>query len=269
MRLPSTLQLPMLASAALFVGAMAQASDSSQSPAARLEQLDSTYSSNLGKHHAPIIKDYLVSLEKLKQSLAQRNLSDQAAVVQAEIDKVKSIGASTGLLPYDVLKPTHPENNTNSMPKPDPPADKPLNKAGPAAAIVLAAAAARKSSPDPSTLAEKPDGRAVPVGSAEWRVDKIPAGDYRISMLYSCPGRPADSTIIARLGKRSAQRVLSAADTTGGINEFRIARLGVISFGKDSAGEALVLQNSDPASAAVWVRQVIIAKVKENEKISR
>ena len=266
MRPASTFQCSMFVWAALSVGAMAQASDSSQAPAARLEQLDSTYSANLRKHHAPIIKDYLVSLEKLKQSLAQRNRADQAAVVQAEIDRVKSIGASTGLLPYDVLKPVQPENETGSTPKPDPPADKPLNKAAPAVAIVLAAAAAKKSAPDPSTLAEKPDGRAVPVGSAEWRVDKIPAGDYRVSILYSCAGRPAGSTIVARLGQKSVQHVLSAADATGGINEFRIARLGVISFGKNGAGEALVLQNSDPASAAVWVRQVIIAKVTEKDE---
>jgi hypothetical protein len=266
MRFPHTLRFAALQWIALSVAAAAQTPESGQTPAARLEHLDNTYSSNLRKYHAPIIQDYLVSLEKLRQTMAQRNHTDETAAVQAEINRVKSIGAGSGLLPYEVLKPAPPENKTSKTPAPNPPADKLLKKGAPAGAILLAAAAAKKSSPDPSRLAERPDGRAVPVGSAEWRIDRIPAGDHRISILYSCAGKPADSAIVARLGQNSVQHALTAAHATGGVNEFRIARLGVISLEKDGAGENLVLENSDPASAAIWVRQVIIVKVAEKDK---
>lgn len=264
MRFARTLHFAALPWMPLSIVATAQTPESSQTPAARLEHLDNTYSSNLRKYHAPIIQDYLVSLEKLRQTMTQRNRPDEAAAVQAEINRVKSISSGSGLLPYDVLKPAAPENA--AAPTPGPPADRAPKKPAPAGAILLTAAGARKSSPDPSKLAEKPDGRAVPVGSAEWRIDKIPAGDYRVSILYSCAGKPADSTIVARLGANSVRHAVTAADATGGINEFRIARLGVINLAKDGAGESLVLQNSDPATAAIWVRQVIIAKNTETGK---
>lgn len=266
MRFPDTLHLAVLHGMAMSVAATAQAPEGTQTPAARLDQLDNTYSSNLRKYHAPIIQDYLASLEKLRQAMAQRNRTDDAAAVQAEIDRVKSISAGSGLLPYDVLRPATPENETGATPSPKPPADALLRKTAPPGAIILAAAAAKKSSPDPATLAEKPDGRAVPVGSAEWRIDKIPAGDYRILILYSCAGRPADSTIVARLGRSRVEHALAAADATGGVNEFRISRLGLLSVEKDGTEESLTLENSDPASAAIWVRQVIIAKVTEKDK---
>jgi hypothetical protein len=266
MRLAYTLQFAALSGMIGSVTATAQTPESGQTPAARLEQLDETYSSNLRKYHAPIIQEYLVSLEKLRQTMAQRTRTEDTSAVQAEINRVKSISAGSGLLPYDVLKPAPPEDKAIAAPVPKSPADLPPRKNGSADAIILAAAAAKKSSPDPAGLAEKPDGRAVPVGTAQWQIDKISAGGYRISILYSCAGKPANSTIITRLGRNSVQHPLTAAHATGGINEFRIARLGVISLEKDALGESLVLQNSDPASAAIWVRQVIIAKVTEDDK---
>lgn len=262
MRFPDTLLLAALHGAVLSAAATAQVPDGGPTPAARLEQLDNTYSSNLRKYHAPIIQDYLASLEKLRQAMAQRNRADDSAAVQAEIDRVKSISAGSGLLPYDVLKP---ESETGMASSPKPPAGPPLRKTAPAGAIILAASAAKKSSPDPATLAERPDGRAVPVGSAEWRVEKIPAGDYRVLILYSCAGRPADSTIVARLGLGRVQRTLTDADATGGVNEFRISRLGLLKVEKDVIDKTLTLQNSDPASAAIWVRQIIISRAMGNE----
>lgn len=250
----------------LSVNAPAQTPETGQTPAERLERLDETYTSNLRKYHSPIIQEYLTALEKLRQTMAQRSGGDEPAAVQAEIDRVRGIYNGSGLLPYEILKPPPPDTKGGAPPAPKPPAEKPPKKAGSTDAIILAAAAAKNTSPDPTTLPEKPDGRAVPVGSDEWRIEKMTAGEYRISILYSCAGKPVNSTIVARIGQNSVQHPLTAAHATGGVNEFRIAKLGVISLEKDSVGESLVLQNSDPSSAAIWVRQVIIAKNTENEK---
>jgi hypothetical protein len=248
------------------VTAAAQTNDNAQTPAERLEQLDETYTSNLRKYHAPIIQEYLISLGKLKQTMAQRGRPERIADVQDEIDLVKHIATTSGLLPYDVLQREQqgfmpaerstPEPITNKSPK-----NKPRDPA-----LILATASAKRFSPALASLTVKPDGRAVPVGAVEWVIDKIPAGDYRISILYSCAGKPADTSIIARLGSISVPRAFTAANATGGINEFRIASLGDFHLDKSLAGTSLVLQNADPTVAAIWVRQVIIIKATENEK---
>lgn len=234
-------------------------------PAARFEQLDETYTSNLRKYHAPIIQEYLTALEKLKQSMEQKDRAESAASVQAEIDRVKRIAAGPGLLPYDSLKPARGEDEPDAPPAPKP-AEKAPKKTGAAGAVILAAAAAKKSSIAPASFPDKPDGRAVPVSSAEWTVEKIPAGEYRVSILYSCAGKPANATIVLRLGQDRLQLPLTAANATGGVNEFRIARLGLIRLDKDLKGETLVLQNSDPTGTPIWVRQVIISKATEDDK---
>lgn len=265
MRPPRLRQFAALALIAFSIPASGQSPPSSQTPAGRLEQIDQTYTSNLRRYHAPIIQEYLVSLERLKQTMTQRG-GDGTAAVQAEIDRVNRVSAGSGLLSYDALKPAKAENWNEPAPAQVPAPAGLARKAVPANAIILAAAGAKRSSPEAATLAEKPDGRAVPIGSAEWQIDRVPAGEYRISILYSCAGKPAGSVITARLGQASAQQDLDDSNATGGVNEFRITRLGVLRLDTDSVGEALVLRNSDPDRAAIWVRQVIIAKVTENEK---
>jgi hypothetical protein len=257
MRLSHALRSAAFAGMLVSATAPAQTSETGQTPAERLEQLDETYSANLRRYHAPIIQEYLAALEKLRQTMALRSRPDGVGAVLAEIERVKKISSGSGLLPYDIPPPGDP---AGPPPPPSPVGAKPPAKAGPAGAIILSAASAKKISPDPATLPEKPDGRAVPVGSAEWRIGQIAAGRYRISILYSCAGKPAASVISARLGEQRIEQTLTAENATGGINEFRIAKLGVISLEKDGTGLSLVLQNSDAASAAIWVRQVIIAR---------
>ncbi|MCE9519592.1 MAG: hypothetical protein K8R87_08585 [Verrucomicrobia bacterium] len=250
----------------LSVTAAAQTNEIGQTPAERLEQLDETYSTNLRKYHAPIIQEYLISLDKLKQTMAQRGRTERIADVQAEIDLVKNISTGSGLLPYDVLNREHHGFMSDQRPASEPFMDKGQKNKIRESALILTAASAKRFSPALASLTVKPDGRAVPVGAVEWQIDKIPAGDHRISILYSCAGKPADTTIIAHLGSVSVPRAFTAANATGGINEFRIAVLGDFHLDKSLTGASLVLQNADPASAAIWVRQVIIMKVAENEK---
>ncbi len=260
------LRLAAFAGIFLSVAASAQTLEKGQTPAERLEQLEETYSSNLRKYHAPIIQEYLITLEKLKQTMSQRGQADRIVNVQAEIDRVKKINAGSGLLPYDSLETASRENTSDSPRATGTGTVKTARNNNQDAAILLTAASVKRFTHDLAKLSDKPDSRAVPVGAAEWQMDKIPAGDYRVSILYSCAGKPADSTIIARLGQISVPRAFTAANATGGINEFRIARLGDIRIENGFAGTSLVLQNSDPTIVAIWVREVIITKQNDTER---
>ena len=206
------------------------------------------------KFHAPVTQDYLRELEKLKQSLAARSHNKDAAVVQAEIDKIRKLTTTTGLLPFDSLDTPAPAQSAE---------DAPRKKTDPA--ILLAAGGEIRVTPDLSSLKNKPTGKALPIGAAEWKVEKILPGNYYIAMRYSCAGVSEGATIMAKIGGNSVQHKLTAQDTTGSINEFRFAKLGVITVDQELTKETLLLQNSDPAKAVIWVRQVILTKVKAPE----
>ncbi len=244
-----SIQLFLLAILSVFTSLAAQ---TTTTPAVNLDQLDNTYSTNLRKYHAPVIQDYLRELNKLKQTMVGRNRNMDAALVQTEIDKVKKLSNTTGLLPYDSLNALSSGHSSE---------DAPRKKND--TAIVLAAGSETRSSPDRSTLKLKPTGKALPIGAAEWMVEKITPGSYRVAVQYTCPNTPEGIVISAKIGTASVQRKLTSEDTTSDINEFRFTKLGYITIDQELTKEPIVLQNLDPTNAAIWVRQIILTKVKE------
>ena len=234
------------------------------SPQTRLDQLDETYSSNLKKFHAPVIQEYLKELEKLKKTFTTRGRDGDAARVQAEINKVQKIANNGGLLSYDPLKPAPPPPKPDDGPPPPRPGGPPPKRPQ-APALVLGASAATQTAPDPANLSERPTEAALPLGTAGWRVDKLPTGDYRVSILYSAKDSPAGLTVQAKIGTNSVQHSFTAANSTGSINEFRIARLGVISLEQDIAQESLVLQCPEGTKPSIWVKQVMLMRVKDEK----
>ncbi len=226
----------------------------SSTPATSLDQIDSTYLTNLRKYHAPVIQDYLRELSKLKQSLSGRNRNMDAALVQAEIDKVNKLASTSGLLPYDSLSAPAAEHFAEETP------DKKMD-----AAIVLSTGNETRSSPDRSTLKVKPSGKALPIGAAEWMVEKITPGKYRVAMQYTCPDTSEGVVITAKIGGASVQRKLTSEDITSGIDEFRFTRIGIITIDQELTKEHFVLQCSDPAKSFIWVRQLVLTKIKGAE----
>jgi hypothetical protein len=130
----------------------------------------------------------------------------------------------------------------------------------PAPSLVLAAESATRSGLDSPADTEKPAGKAVRVGLAEWRVPQLATGTYRVSVVYSSAASPEGVNLQATLGAETVQHLLTASDATGGINEFRIVRLGVLTLGRQAVDEAFTLKSTDPGKGAVWVRQVILSK---------
>lgn len=251
---PSSFLIQQLALVFLCVAASLNA-QTTLTPAASLDQLDSTYHTSLRKYHAPVIQEYLRELNKLKQSLTGRGRNMDAARVQAEIDKVNKLASTTGLLPYDSL----------NAPAAERPAPEAANKKM-ESAIVLTTGGETRGSPDRDTLNVKPSGKALPIGAAEWAVEKITPGKYRVAMQYTCPDTSEGVVIAAKIGTASVQRKLTSDDITGGINEFRFAKLGVLTIDQELARERLVLQCPEPTKVFIWVRQVILTKITENEK---
>lgn len=247
---PSSLLIQHLVLAMLFMVTTVDAQIPA-TPAAQLDQLDNTYRTNLRKFHTPIIQDYLRELTKLKQSLAARNRNMDASLVQVEIDKVNKLASTSGILPYDSL----------NAPSVGQPADEPHTRKL-EAAIFLDAGSETRSSPERSSLKEKPDAKALQIGAAEWKVEKITPGNYRVVMRYSCKEVSEDTVLTGKIAGTSFQHKLTTEDITGGINDFRFAKLGVISIDQELTKESFVLQSSDPTKAAVWVRQIILTKVK-------
>ena len=57
----------------------------------RLEQSETTYQANLKPLHMPVLQDYLNRLESLKSDFTLRNRTADAAKVDGEIGRVKSL----------------------------------------------------------------------------------------------------------------------------------------------------------------------------------
>lgn len=250
---PSTLLIQHLVLAMLFMVTTLDAQIPA-TPSAQLDQLDNTYLINLRKYHTPIIQDYLRELTKLKQSLAARNRNMDASLVQLEIDKVNKLASTSGVLPYDSLKDPFAEQpaEESHTPKVD-------------AAIFLTAGSETRCSPERSSLKEKPDAKALPIGAAEWKVEKITPGNYRVAMHYSCRDISEGIVLTGKIAGTSFQHKLTSEDITGGINDFRFGKLGVISIDQELTKESFVLQSSDLGKAAVWVKQIILTKVKGSD----
>jgi hypothetical protein len=232
--------------------------DPSLSPAQRLEQLDGTYSSNLRKYHAPVILDYLRELEKLRQSYTAKGSNDEAAQVQAEIDKAKKLSTSTGLLSYDPLKPPPPKGEV-------PPGNDPQRGKGPRKfspdAIMLATSSAINANPSADTVKPRPDDTALPIGHAEWHVEKIPAGIYEVMLICNMMENSEKMTVQATLGSLSVERKLPPSGTKGS-TDFKVFRVGTITLDQDMTDAVLALESSEPFKPCIWVRNVILSHPK-------
>lgn len=227
-------------------------------PAARLEQLDATYSANLRKYHSPVILDYLRELETLRQTLASQGHDKDAAQVQTEIEKTKKLSTTTGLLSYDPLKPP-PDPQTA------PPPDRgPGGKAGrrmSADAINLPIANAVNASPAAESVRPRPDAAALPLGHAEWRVEKVPAGVYEVMLVSAMIENMEKTSVQATLGPYTAERK-TPPRAAGSANDFRVFRVGTFSLDQDMANVTLTLESSDPTKPCMWVRNVLLTHPK-------
>jgi hypothetical protein len=235
---------------------MAQGTEPMPTPAARLDQLDSTYATNLRLYHAPVILDYLRELEKLRQSFVTQGRDKDAARVLSEIEKTKKLSVSTGLLSYDPLKP---QEEKSAKDKPSPSGKERHFSPD---AITLGGELATNVSPPVDAIKQLPNFKALPIGHAEWHVDKIPAGIYELMLICSMTDDSAKTSVQATLGTLTAERKLPPKAGSGGINDARVFRVGTFTLDQDLLNTTLTLESSNPTHPSLWVRNLVLTHPK-------
>ena len=223
----------------------------------RVQQLEATYLSNLRVLHAPVLKDYLSELEKLKQSLTRLNrpVAD-IAQVDAELARVKKLS----ILTYEPPKP----------PPPPPVADKPEPKRPalrpPPGAVVLAAKDASSVTPPASTPPGTGKTDVLALGSAAWKQAGVPIGDYEVRIIYACAKIEPGRTVTAEVNGMKMTRRLTVAQSTDSDENFRLLQVGSITIDRDTPDLSLTLQADPPGAPPLWIRSVMLAHPKPKPK---
>lgn len=226
----------------------------SPSSVSKLEQLESTYLFSLRKFHGPVLLDYQRELERLKQQLIARGRPDDAKHVEAEIEYVKTLSTTTGVLPYTALTPPPPAPES-AAPADMPPGGPPRRNKMPNAALTLSAAEAGKTSLPMNARTE-----GLPLGSIEWPVNRLPAGSYDIVMLYACPVLDKPEKITLSFAGKEFNTVLPVERVTASDTLYRPYRLTKIALEQDVTDATLSIQGESPASSRLFVRGVFFIK---------
>ncbi len=221
----------------------------SPSAISKLEQLESTYLFSLRRFHGPVLLDYQRELERLKQQLVARGRPDDAKYVEAEIEYIKTLSTTTGVLPYNALMPPPPVPSADT-----PPGSLRRNKM-PNATLSLAAEEASKTSLPMNVKAE-----GLPLGAIEWTVNKLPAGYYDIVMLYACPALDKPEKIALTFAGKDFYATLPVDRATASDTLYRPYRLTKIMLDQDVTGATLSIQGESPASPRLFVKGVFFIK---------
>ncbi|MFZ4766646.1 MAG: hypothetical protein ACOYMN_16965 [Roseimicrobium sp.] len=223
----------------------------SQTPApTRLEQLEATYQANLRTLHAPVLQDYLRQLDLLKTQLTARGRAEDAKLVDAEIMRVKTLASTTGVMPYTPLQAPTPAAAPSSTPA------VPAAKDSPLLLPTFLAAEAYKG----GDLHRKTG--ALPIGTAEWRVFKLPAGTYDVVMVFACDALTQPETVTVRLGGQEVKATIAPERATGSVESFRLMRLCPITVPADIVGGILSLESAS-APPHLWIRKLIFSKPRD------
>lgn len=252
---------------AFLLAVLLTTSTHSQTPpvsTTRLQQLDSTYQTNLRKLHAPLLNDYERELETIKQKLIARNRDADARAFDEEIVRVRTIAATTGVLPYDAPKKLEPMPIDGTPPKPAKTIVPGLKKAG-GDTIVLTAAEALPSAQFPLVMRNSPD-KALQLGRASWKVPNVAAGTYDLILIYASASIPGGHSISANINGTDITLPLTVTQATGSDENFRLARIGQITFDKDVTDAPLTLHVEPFDASVLWLRSIALAKPKPKSK---
>jgi hypothetical protein len=219
----------------------------------RLDQLEATYESNLRALDAPIFQDYLRQLDFLKSQLVARNRADDAKQVDAEITRVKSIASTTGIFPITGLE--------GSIAPPDTTARKPVVLAKNAASplpTMLAAEAFKGAGIDAKT-------GALPIGNAEWRIFKLPAGTYDVLLVFATESLALPEQLTLNISGHEFHAVIPVDRATGSSSTFRLLRLCEVTLDTEVNGGTLSISSSTPDKPLVWLKKLIFAAPKKTD----
>lgn len=221
----------------------------------RLEQLEATYQANLRTLHAPILQEYVRQLELLKNKYIARGQTEAAKRADEELVRIKAIANTSGVLPYTTLEAAaaaaaSPADPGAAAAPPSPPSAKP-----PALPTLLAAEAFKSGDMNTKTS-------AIPLGTAEWRIFRLPAGTYDVLVIFSSEALPLPEEIKVNLGGYEAKGSISPERATGSVETFRLHRLCQIKLDSEVSASTLTLTAAAQDKPAIWVKKLIFAKPK-------
>jgi hypothetical protein len=228
-----------------------------------LEALETTYLTNLRRTHAPVLQDYQRQLELLKSQMAARGRLTDAQWVEAELEQIKKIIATTGVMPYDALRPVSaagalaaanapplgPEMDMDpDAPKPDRP------RPSRTRSLLLDAGTARVSDSPPS-----PSAKTVAPGVLEWNVTSLPAGTYDVTLIFAAEklSKPVDLSL--SFAGQQLTATLPTERATGSNATFRLFRVGQVTLVRDANNNLLQLRSNQPPGE-LQVKSLIFAQ---------
>jgi|GEM_PF-5669691 len=230
--------------------------------ASRLKQAESTYLYNLRRIHAPLLQEYQKKLETLLQQYSVQGNNDAVDSVQKELQHVRKLLSTTGILPYDLpalkkhqqqdLLATDLNANASGM----------GNGADPDKKESFTLSLHAKDAISPVAVSEEAR-RALPLGSIAWNVTDMPAGNYEVLMVYSAHTLLQDEPLLLTLGAQQVMTELPAERATGRDETFRVFRLGNLVVPTDISNQTVTLQNGNPAVPKLRVSNVLFVKGKE------
>jgi hypothetical protein len=218
----------------------------------KLETLEATYLANLRKLHAPVLLDYQRQLELLRQQLTARGRLEDIRAIDVELEQVKRLSASTGILPYTALLPPPPAPPLVPETPPGEPPPRPLRVA---ATLTLQA----NESINPTSA------KVLPLGKIEWKVPSLPAGRYDVVMVYSAPILLQPESVTATIGGQQITTSLNQDRITKSAENMAVFRLGTVSLERDILSEPFVLQAAS-LSPLINVRSVSFVKPRPPKK---
>jgi hypothetical protein len=229
--------------------------------ATRLQQLQTTYQSNLRKLHAPLLADYARELEVLKQTLLTRSRSADAIAVDNELVRVRGLAATTCILPYEMPRKEGPAIADAAAPKAVKP---PAAKKAPDG-IVLTAAEALPPTEFPLVLRDGP-AKALHIGRASWKVTSVPAGTYDLIIFYASAKIPDGQSITAHFSGNDLVLPLTADHSTNTDLNFRAARVGQLTLESEVTNATLTLNTEPFNTPTLWLRSLVLTKSKAKPK---
>lgn len=224
------------------------ASLSTEGEASRLQQMEDIYRKELSTRHIPLLGKYLAELQRLS---AQNGPGKEAYM--AEISRVQQIISSGGVV--DLVAAQQAQAGNAAMPAPPTPAIPPERKQ---ALIALAPSLAQSFVPE-----AKPEAAAALVSQAEWRIERIDAGEYDVLLQYSCPDLKDPVAVRVELAGQSVEKVLDAERATQDDKTFRISRLGTLNLAGDHRGETLRLLAGDKNNPKIILKSVLITRPRQ------
>lgn len=217
----------------------------------RLRQMESIYLQQLRALHIPLLSKYVTDLQKLAAKAAD------PAPYQREITRIQGIIAKGGIVD---LAAAVQSLKAPSEPPPEPGAPPvPRLRRG---VLQLSPGLAASIQPIPDTSAS-PDAAAV--GSIQWRIESLAAGNYDVIAHYACPVLKTSLPLVLKLGEQELTLSLDTSKTTRSAESYRILRIGQLDLANEISGGTLTLQAGTPESSAFLLKQLILTPIKLNE----